>query len=86
MTPEDLRLETRTYLYARPLASLNADEIAHGLGRKGYRVTREQVVEALHFLEGLQPTQVMRHRNPLGGNSPNWQITSAGSLAHERNE
>lgn len=85
MTSEDTRYETRAYLASRPTASLAVTDIRHGLARKGYDSTDDLLTAALVFLEGLTPPQVKRHPSPLGA-SCTWQITSAGTLAHERNE
>lgn len=86
MPPEDLRFETRLFLYGRPAASEDAVAIVHHFARKGVRVNADEVTAALIFLEGLNPPQVKRHNNALGGGVPRWQITSAGTLAHERGE
>ena len=85
MNAEDLRFEARAFLAARPTASLSAVEIRHGLARKGHDTGLDELTAALIFLEGLSAPQTKRHKNPLGG-SIAWQITSAGVLAHERNE
>lgn len=86
MPPEDLRFEVRLFLYGRPLASEEAVGIVHHLSRKGLRANVDEVTASLVFLEGMNPAQVKRHQNPLGGGVPRWQITSAGVLAHERGE
>ena len=85
MNAEDLRFEARDFLAARPTAALSAVEIRHGLARKGHDTGLDELTAALIFLEGLSAPQTKRHMNPLGG-SIAWQITSAGVLAHERNE
>jgi hypothetical protein len=85
MTNEDTRYEVRSYLASRPTASLAVTDIRHGLARKGYNTSDDSLTAALVFLEGLNPPQTKRHPSPLGASST-WQITSAGTLAHERNE
>lgn len=86
MTLEDLRFEVRSHLYSRPTASEQAAQICNHLRRRGHEVTADAVTAALVFLEGLTPAQVQRRHGSLGGGVPFWQITSAGILAHERNE
>lgn len=86
MSPEDLRFEVRSHLYSRPTASEQAPQIRNHLRRRGHEVSDDSITAALVFLEGLNPPQVQRRHSPLGGSLPYWQITSAGILAHERNE
>lgn len=85
MPPEDLRYEVRRYLYGRPTAAVDAATISHGLARWGHQVTAAEVTAAATFLAGLPEPQARAVRASLGSTT-SWQITSAGILAHERNE
>lgn len=86
MPPEEVRYEVRAHLYTRPQASEQVPQIRRHLARRGIDLSDDAVSAALVFLEGLEPAQVSRRHNPMGGSLPFWQITSAGVLAHERNE
>lgn len=85
MTAEDLRFEVRRHLYGRPTAALDVAAIQHGLRRSGIESAAEEITAALTFLAGLNPPQVVGAPSSLGG-TKRWQITSAGTLAYERNE
>lgn len=86
LSPEDLRWEVRAHLHSRPLASEDAATICRHLARKGHNVTPADAEAALTFLAGLKEPQVKGEHRGLGGSTRYWQITSAGILAHERNE
>ena len=82
---EELRYEVRRYLYARPGAAMSADAIRHGLSLWGHKYEVSHVTNAAAFLAGLDPAEVKVIPASLGA-TPHYQITSAGSLAHERSQ
>ena len=84
MNPDEIRFEVRRHLASRPTASLDLDSIVHGLARKGLQVSKEQVTDALAFLMGLQPAQVMGTITSV--NAKRYQITTAGVVAYENND
>lgn len=79
---EDCRRAVRAYLAERPVVALRVEAIVRGLRDLG-EFDPDEVRDALHFLSGLSNAQVKAAPNTLGA-SMAWQITSEGTLAHER--
>lgn len=85
MDAEELRYELRRWLCGRPNAAMPATAIVAGLRLWGHEAKADEVEAAAGFLAGLSPAQVTITRAALGS-TRHYQITSAGILAHERNE
>lgn len=85
MNAEDLRFEVRRWLAGRPTVASDVTTIRHGLARWGVGASEQEIKEACAFLAGLEPAQAQIRTSSLGS-SQSWQITSAGTLAHERGE
>ncbi len=79
---EEIRLVVRGYLAARPSIAQSASTI-HTRLKVEHACTPEEVRDALEFLTGAG--QVSKRPAPLGS-TLYYQITSAGTLAHERGE
>lgn len=81
---EECRQAVRAYLANRPVVAMRVAAITRGLRDEG-AFSEDEVEQALAFLASLSPPQVAARSAPLGA-SQSWQITAAGTLAHERNE
>lgn len=84
-----LRQAVRRYLAERPVAAFTAQAIAGFLMSRQYvdfGIGVGDVIEALTMLAGLAPAQVKKVFASKLATVENWQITSDGTLAHERGE
>lgn len=82
MRREEARRKVRGYLAERPAVALRAMQIVRGLNAGDANdFTEEEVLVALVFLHGIG--QLARIADTLGS-TPHWQITTDGTLAHER--
>ena len=79
---EETRLAVRAHLVARPMVAPTAAAIHRGIARDT-GATLPEVEAALLFLVSLG--QVSAVTMPLGA-TKGYQITAAGTLAHERGE
>lgn len=81
---EDCRREVRARLAERPYTAEHAHQLQRGL-----KFTRrsdwvlEEIESALAFLTATDPQQVKRLQNGMGA-TLYYQITAAGTLAHEQ--
>ena len=82
---EDCRREVRAWLANRPTIAAYVQQIARGLrhGHNRSDWSPDEVASALAFLTGAQPPQAVEIENGMGS-TRFYQITSAGTLAHER--
>jgi hypothetical protein len=84
-----VRQAVRRYLAERPVAAFTAPAITGFLmGRQyvDFPIGVGDVADALTLLAGMNPPQVKKVFASKLATVENWQITSDGTLAHERGE
>lgn len=81
---EECRRKVRAWLYERTTIAAHPKQIQRGLNAgHDHDFTLPEIDSALAFLLGVRPEQVSQVRDEIGATSY-YQITSAGSVAHER--
>lgn len=81
---EECRFAVRSHLAARPGIAQKAETIRAGINLE-HDFTLREVGDALEFLRSLNPPQVLAETAPLGA-TQYYEITAAGTLAHERRQ
>ena len=78
---EEARMEVRTWLHARSAVSSTAKAIRRGVNNEGFSFKPEEIDEALVFLVSAKQVEITPNDD---GATLYYQITAAGTLAHER--
>lgn len=81
---EECRRAVRGWLAERPTIAAHTKQILRGLNAgHEHDFTEDEVAQALGFLQCLDPEQVREVKDEVGA-TRYFKITSAGTLAHER--
>ena len=78
---EEARREVRAWLHTRSAVASNCKAIRRGVNNEGFNFKPEEVNEALVFLVSAKQVEITPNDD---GATLYYQITAAGTLAHER--